>query len=310
VVDLQGQGNFSCADMSPGPDGGAMQDISGHATFTPNAVSTTQITIDVSGTQLPSNEIDAVYIEAKGNGARCLYSFSDYSPSAINLEASGDSFTSADVVVCADGVGEEPPEEPTIVEPVSTIGDDCQGKIVFDENSPDLEGLAVVSAVSLDGQTLAVCSGDGTTTQVQCVNTCENFIPRADDTENYTCSATTASRELGYGQLDLDQCRPCNLTDPYAPPATDRYGNPVFYCWEYTNSVVRDLSDRPDPIGVDYYPIPGAEFVPGTNVPRENDTLLPHKQAWSAAEETETFNGCYKKTVYLNGRAYTYTTCY
>jgi len=38
--------------------------------------------------------------------------------------------------------------------------------------------------------------------------------------------------------------------------------------------------------------------------------LLPHKKAWSTTEETETYNGCYTKTVYLNGRAYTYTTCY
>lgn len=304
VLDASGQGNFSCADMSPGPDGGDMQSINlrPSVTITPNnPLDPTAVTVTVDVADLPNYELDAVYIKAKGNGARCLYTFTDYAESGISLQAGGDSFSIDDVIVCADSKGQAPAEEPAVIEPVSTAGDNCAGQILYDDGSGGLvplDDLAVVSAVSLDGQKLAVCSGD-LTQQFQCVNVCKNFTPRADTPE---CSA--ASEGLTNGELDLDACRPCDLTDLTAPPAVDKDGNPVFYCWEYTNSVVRD-----PPLDV-LYPAPGAEFVPGTEIPRMWGTLLPHKKAWSTTEETETYNGCYTKTVYLNGRAYTYTTCY
>lgn len=299
VLDASGQGNFSCADMSPGSDGGVMMDITGSVTIVPtggDASTTTKVSVYVEG-GLPGNELDAVYVKAKGNGARCLYTLTDYSVSAIDLEAGGDAFSTADVIVCADGAGAAPPVEPEVIEPISTAGDNCVGYVSVDDS--ELDGLAVVSAVSLDGQTLAVCSGDATP-QAQCVNVCKNFEPRAE-----TAGCASASAGLSNGELDLEACRPCDLTDLSAPPAVDKDGNPVFYCWEYTNSVVRY-----EPLQYLDYPIPGTATIPGTELPRTSGTLLPHKKAWSAAEETETYNGCYTKTVYLNGRAYTYTTCY
>lgn len=300
VLDASGQGNFSCADMSPGPDGGlVMADITAMLNL-PVQTAVTQIDITVPEALLPDYEIDAVYIRANGNGARCLYTFSDYSPTAVGLQTGGADFDSADVIVCGDLIGKAPAVEPEVVLPVSTVDNACTGQVLLNGDSL-LPNLAVVTAVSLDGQTLAVCNGDALagTAQAQCVNVCKNFTPRAEDPE-----CALASAGLTDGQLDLEACRPCDLTDLSAPPAVDPNGDPVFYCWEYTNSVVRD-----PPLAPAAYPTPGTEFVPGTDVPRTVGTLLPHKEAWSTSDETKVFNGCYTKTTYLNGYPYTYTTC-
>ena len=74
---------------------------------------------------LPADEIDAVFI-SKGNGKRCLYSFSDYSEIATGLRRGGESFKKSDVTVCSDGIGNKPPPE---IEPVSTVGDGCVGEV-------------------------------------------------------------------------------------------------------------------------------------------------------------------------------------
>jgi hypothetical protein len=254
--------------------------------------------VDILGkqtTNLPSDEIDAVYIRPNGNGTRCLYTFSDYSGSAIGLESGGSTFTASSVVVCADGVGTPPPPEPEIIEPISTAADGCQGQISDGANA--IPGFTVYTAVSQEGNQVAVCS---TTDQFQCVNICKNFQGRAETPE---CAA--ASVGLTDGQLDLNACRPCDLTDLSDPPAVDRDGNALFYCWEYTNSVVRD-----PPLSATSYPnAPGTENVPGTEVPRAPGTLLPHKPAWSNTQEIQAYNPCTTTTTWLNGRQYTYTTC-
>jgi hypothetical protein len=101
---------------------------------------------------------------------------------------------------------------------------------------------------------------------------------------------------LTNGQQDLEACRPCDLSDPNNPPGTDEDGNGLLYCWEYTNSVVR----------LDANPVP---TIPGTNVPRDLGTILPHKPAQATEERIEVFNGCYLATTFLNGRPYSFTTC-
>ncbi len=300
VVDAKGQGNFSCSNMSPGPDGGHMTNIT-HQVHLTLKDHNREVDIMVPPGLLPADEIDAVFI-SKGNGKRCLYSFSDYSEIATGLRRGGESFKKSDVTVCSDGIGNKPPPE---IEPVSTAGDGCVGEVtvVIDGVEQTLDNLALVTAVSLDGDTLAVCNGaNQTLPQVQCVNVCENFESRAE-----TPQCVEASTGLTNGQLDLDACRPCDLTDLVAPPGVDQDGNPLFYCWEYTNSVVRNPALDP----ITYPNSPGTEFVPGsTEIQRTPGTLLPHKKAWSSADETEVFNGCYTTTRKLNGRLYSYTTCY
>jgi hypothetical protein len=301
VLRAQGQGNFSCADMSPGPDGPGMVDVTSHVTLTPGTTTQNGRLLSVNVTAPPSKEIDAVYIRTSGNGARCVYSFGNYSLSASNLQGGGAAFDLDDVLVCADLAGTDP-NQPE-VEPISTVGDGCIGEVAVtvDGVEQPIEDLAVVTGVSLDGQTLAICNGTGESTpQVECVNRCENFNPRAETPE-----CATESAGLTNGEQDLEACRPCDLSNPTSPPDTDKDGNPLFYCWEYTSSVVRaDL-----PLG-SYPNMPGTQFIPGTSTPRTLGSMLPHKQTWSTADETTVFNKCYTTSRILSGRVYTYTTCY
>ncbi len=307
VQNASGQGNFSCGDMNPGPDGGVMSPITNLiVTFAPDNKS---VDVEVPANQLtgcggntpgPCNEIDAIFITASGKGTRCLYTFSNYTDLAEGLRRSNETFNASSLTVCADGIGAVPPVEPEVIEPISTVGDGCVGDVTVGQTT--LDNLALVTAVSLDGNTLAVCNGTGETLQqVQCVNVCENFEQRAETPE---CAADSTG--LTNGELNLEACRPCDLTDPLAPPGVDQNGNPLFYCWEYTNSVVRNPALDP----ITYPNAPGTQFVPGTTIERTLGTLLPHKEAWSASGEDKVFNGCYKTTRTLNGRLYTYTTCY
>ena len=264
VVDAKGQGNFSCSNMSPGPDGGHMTNIT-HQVHLTLKDHNREVDIMVPPGLLPADEIDAVFI-SKGNGKRCLYSFSDYSEIATGLRRGGESFKKSDVTVCSDGIGNKPPPE---IEPVSTVGDGCVGevRVVINGVEQTLDDLALVTAVSLDGNTLAVCNGSSETLpQVQCVNVCENFEPRA---ETQACADANSDRKLMNGQTDLEACRPCDLTDTAAPPGVDQDGNPLFYCWEYSNSVVRD-----PPLDPAIFPnAPGTEFVPGSMTPRSAGDL-------------------------------------
>ncbi|RKT46214.1 hypothetical protein [Thiocapsa rosea] len=255
----------------------------------------TQVDIQVSN-GLPGNEIDAVYIRTQGNGGRCVYSFSNYSESATGLRIGGAHFKASDVTVCSDGVGTSPPE---VIEPISTAADACEG-VVF--AGVDAVGdLAVVSGVSLDGKTVAVCAAPGSE-QFQCVNRCENFEPRGD-TE--ACAQANLQRQLGDGQKDLDACRPCDLADPTSPPAFDKDGNPLFYCWEYASSVVRNPPLNP----LTYPTAPGTEVIAGTEIPRTPGTILPHPSIGGTSFEVQSYNPCTTTTTWLNGRQYTYTTC-
>ena len=239
--------------------------------------------------------VDYVYVDSKPNAF--IQGYITFRSPIGNQSASGVTITAGDIDLC--------PVPPQPDEPVSTAGDGCVGEVtvVIDGVEQTLDNLALVTAVSLDGDTLAVCNGaNQTLPQVQCVNVCENFESRAE-----TPQCVEASTGLTNGQLDLDACRPCDLTDLVAPPGVDQDGNPLFYCWEYTNSVVRNPALDP----ITYPNAPGTEFVPGsTEIQRTRGTLLPHKKAWSSADETEVFNGCYTTTRKLNGRLYSYTTCY
>jgi hypothetical protein len=302
VLNASGQGNFACSNMSPGPDGGPMQNISGSvALVIKNNAGTpvttgTQVDISVSS-GLPGREIDAVYIRTSGSGARCLYTFSDYSESATGLRSGGSQFNASDVIVCADGQGTPPPVEEEVVEPISTAADACEG-VVF-AGIDAVGDLAVVSGVSLDGKTVAVCSAPGSE-QFQCVNRCENFEARGD-----TEACALASSALGNGEKDLDACRPCDLTDPTSPPAVDKDSNPLFYCWEYASSVVRSPPLNP----LTYPNAPGTEFIAGTEIPRTQGTILPHPSIGGTSFEVQSYNPCTTTTTWLNGRQYTYTTC-
>jgi hypothetical protein len=307
VLNASGQGNFSCSNMSPGPDGAPMQNISGSVSLiirnnygTP-VTTGTEVDVQVSS-GLPGREIDAVYIRTQGNGARCLYSFSDYSESATGLRSGGGQFSASDVIVCADGTGTTPPVEPEVVEPISTAADACEGEVFA--TGAAVEGLSVVSGVSLDGKTVAVCSAPGSQ-QFQCVNRCENFTPRGD-----TEACALASAGLGNGQKDLEACRPCDLSIPESPPATDQNGNPLFYCWEYASSVVRNppLSSVTYPNAPGTVNIPGTE-IPGPPIPRTPGTMLPHPSIGGTSFEVQSYNPCTTTTTWLNGRQYTYTTC-
>jgi hypothetical protein len=253
----------------------------------------TQVDIQVS-TGLPNQEIDAVYIRNQGNGSRCVYSFSNYSEAATGLRIGGAQFRASDVTVCSDGSGTAPPE---VIEPISTAVDACEGDVFAGEGA--VEGLAVVSGVSLDGQTVAVCSAPGSE-QFQCVNECKDFQPRGD-----TEACALASAALGNGQKDLDACRPCDLADPASPPAVDKDDNPLFYCWEYSSSVVRS-----PPLDSVIYPnAPGTDNIAGTEIPRTPGTILPHPSIGGTSFEVQTYNPCATTTTWLNGRQYTYTTC-
>jgi hypothetical protein len=275
--------------MSPGPDGGAMSPVTGYtATFSGG---NTAVTIETpTGT-----DIDAVFFSATGQGTRCLYTFSDYTEKGLLLTRGGEAFQASSITVCSDGLGTAPPQEPEVIEPISTVGDGCEGLIEVDGDP--VGDWAVVSAISQDGTSAAVCSAPGTE-QAQCINTCENFEARAE-----TAACANASAGLEFGQLDLEACRPCDLTNLQSPPARDVNGDPLFYCWEYAGSVVRN------PALNQTYPTPGTEFVPGTTIPRTRGTLLPHKDAWSISEEVRAYNACTTKTTFVNGRQYTYTTC-
>lgn len=307
VLNASGQGNFSCSNMTPGPDGGSMQNISGSVALVVKNNAGTPVATGTSGTQvdvevlsgLPGREIDAVYIRTQGNGGRCVYSFSNYSESATGLRVGGASFKASDVTVCSDGSGTAPPD---VIEPISTAADACEGEVFAAGDA--VNGLAVVSGVSLDGKTVAVCSAPGSE-QFQCVNECKDLQPRGETEE---CALESAG--LGNGQKDLDACRPCDLADVESPPAVDKDGNPLFYCWEYASSVVRHPAL--DPVIYPNAPgtvnIPGTE-IPGPAIPRTPGTILPHPSIGGTSFEVQSYNPCTTTTTWLNGRQYTYTTC-
>jgi hypothetical protein len=301
VLRAVGQGNFSCSNMSPGPDGGPMQPINGSVNVVikndagiPGSTGT-QVDIEVPS-HLPGREIDAVFIRTQGSGGRCVYSFSSYSESAKGLRIGGGHFKASDVTVCADGKGTPPPE---VIEPISTATDACEWEV--STSSGELGNLDVVSGVSRDGQTVAVCSAAGST-QFQCVDECKNFQPRGD---SQACS--DASTGLTSGQRDLEACRPCDLADPQSPPAVDKDNMPLFYCWEYSSSVVRYEEDELDP---EVYPnAPGTGNIPGTEESRTPGTMLPHPSIGGTTFEVQSYNPCTTTTTRVNGRQYTYTTC-
>jgi hypothetical protein len=299
VLRAVGDGGFSCSSMSQGPDGGSMHKINSSVAlvirndYGTQVTNGTQVDIQVSS-GLPGQEIDAVYIRTQANGGRCVYSFSNYSESATGLRIGGAQFKASDVTVCSDGIGTAPPE---VIEPISTAADACEG-VVF--AGVDAVGdLAVVSGVSLDGKTVAVCAAPGSE-QFQCVNRCDNFEPRGD-----TEACALASAGLGNGQKDLDECRPCDLSNPGSPPESDKDGNPLFYCWEYASSVVRDPPLNP----LTYPNAPGTDNIPGTEEPRTAGTMLPHPSIGGTTFEVQSYNPCTTTTTWLNGRQYTYTTC-
>ena len=106
VHDVGAWGNFSCAYLSPGPEGTQMVDITRYMTFSPNTgADNAYINIVVPPGMQPYWELDAVYIKAQNNGSQCLYRFNGYSPAAYGLQSAGGLFSPADVVVCADGHG-------------------------------------------------------------------------------------------------------------------------------------------------------------------------------------------------------------
>lgn len=294
VARAKGDGGFSCSRMSPGPDGGHMKDIT-HLVHRTLKNGNTEVDVLVPTGLLPEDEIDAVYI-SKGNGERCLYSFSDYSELATGLRRQGNSFHLSDVTVCSDGIG-KPPAPPPLV-PISTAANQCSAQFTVTSTDPSiqerLDNLDAAIAFGEGGSDSAVCNIGGSA-QVQCVDICNDFQSPADDPES-NCPGNSDE----FGQLPLD-CRPCALTDLSAPPGFDQEGNPLFYCWEYENSVVRD-----PPVDRIAYPnAPGTTYVPGTDDTelRTPGTILPHKPAGSAAVGVKSFNAC--KTIRVNGTSYT-----
>lgn len=251
-------------------------------------------------------DIDAVHIKARG--ARCLYTFSGHTTEVVGLRNAGKLIKPWQVTVCADGKSNPPPGPLKLDDDVEN-GVECSGTLSYSYTE---NGITETRAVEIGEDDTVIVDGDDLTALCgaekfsPCLDTCVNFEARSDSA---ACAVTNLERDLQDGQMDLEACRPCDYTDPQTAPL-DKNGDPIYYCWEYTHSVV--------PYGdwIEYDP-PTLRVVPGTGDPgdpRALGTMLKHGEVETVVESR--YNKCTKRqlrrgktTIEYTIDGVTYTDC-
>lgn len=268
VVDLQGQGNFTCAQISGDNDAC----LNSSCSMVP--VPGFQYQIGSAGarkfvTWTAPEQVDKVYVTASGQGSRCLYDFEPGAKAGSFLEPAK-AASSTTVVACYDGVDETPPPEPEL--PISTTTNcanalpGLQSSLAADGNILTFIGIGVDKGLNGesdadDDYVLAVCAAQG---QVECVDEC-----RTPTSATFTCTA-------GVGEACLND-RAC-ATSSEIP--TGRETAPK-YCWELSHDV---------------------DLVNGTFTPPTE------KQSGNASWEQYEGSTCVKVTTTYRGVAYSYYT--
>ena len=223
VIDLQGQGTFSCADIS----GDTSSCLNVDCTMEPApGFSVNNITTD--GVVWSADvQVDKLFVGQSGSGSRCLYDFEPGQTSGEYLLPTD----YKDIVACYDGVEEVITE---VEEPISTTTNcadalpGLQTSLTGDGNIITFIGIGTDAGLNEQGEAdgdyvLAVCSAVG---QSQCVDQCKEPTSRSYD----PCG------ELADGEVCLDQ-RPCATSEevPTGNPAAPKY------CWEFSHQVDTDL---------------------------------------------------------------------
>lgn len=220
VVDLKGQGNFSCSQIS----GDTSTCLNSGCTM--ESVPGFQYQIKTVGTRRfvewsAPTQVDQIFVTTNGNGGRCLYDFDPALTAGSYLEPAA---TPTKVVACYDGVDNaEPPEQP--ISTTTNCADalpGLQSSLTTDGNILTFIGIGVDKG--LNGQSdadddyvLAVCSAQG---QVECVDKC-----RTPTAATYTCTA-------GAGEVCLSE-RACATSDE-KPTGSESAPK---YCWEHSHGV-------------------------------------------------------------------------
>ena len=266
VVDLQGQGNFTCAQILGDPTAC----LNGGCTMIPASGFTYQINNIGSRKFVTWNapaQIDKIFVTASGNGSRCLYDFEPGATSGSFLEPAG-SLSGTAVVACTDGVNVAVPTAPE--PPISTTTNcaealpSLQNSLNNDGNLLAFIGIGTDQGLSGEGATdgdyvLAVCSAGG---QTQCVDQC-----RQPTAATYACTPGTGTQCLSTRACATSGELPTGNAD--APK----------YCWEFSHQV--DLQ--------------AGTFIP----PKE-------KESGSATWEQYSGSTCVKVTTSYRGKTYSY----
>lgn len=268
VVDLQGQGNFTCAQVASG----ATPCLNSSCTMAPAPGFTWGI--GSTGARKYVNwsapqQVDKIYVTASGNGSRCLYDFTPGAKTGSFLEPGG-SASQTTVVACYDGREVPTPLPPKT--PISTTSNCAaalpalQTALAADGNIITFIGIGTDQGLSGQGTSdkdyaLAVCSAGA---QVQCVDEC-----RQPTTATYSCTP-------GAGELCLAQ-RACAIS---AETPTGNTNAPK-YCWELSHKV---------------------KLATGTFTP------VTELESGSAHWEQYKGSTCVKVTTTLRGTVYSYYT--
>ncbi len=228
VVDLQGQGNFSCSQIAGDVD----NCLNGACTMVPAPGFTYQIQNNGPRrfvTWSAPQQVDKIFVTASGNGSRCLYDFEPGSTSGSFLEPAANA-SQTSVVACYDGVEADVPPPPP-EKPISTTTNCATAlpglQMALDTdpgtNIITLIGIGTDQGLNNQGTTdgdyvLAVCSAGS---QVQCVDQC---LPPTDKVYA-ACGAVADEACLAE--------RACATSDelPTGNPDAEQY------CWELSHGV-------------------------------------------------------------------------
>jgi hypothetical protein len=289
VVDLQGQGTFSCSDIAgdisqctdPDPANCTMLAVP-NFDFTVGVDGIAWTAKDLNGLPL---QVDKIFVSQQGSGARCLYDFEPGQTSGDNLQPTA----FKDIVACYDGVDDAIPEEKK--EPIST-STNCSGvlpglqtALTNDDNIITFIGIGTDKTIDADGEyVLAVCSSDS---QDQCVDQCRAPTLDSDTSLDFydgLCTTTTGD------EVCLTE-RPCATSQeiPTGNPNARRY------CWEFSHQVILQNDDSNDP-----------NYDPN----RTSYTLIPPKEKETGVAYWEQYEGstCVKVTTTYRGNTYSYWT--